>query len=211
MLDVTSENPQEFWEEFYHTKRTGSSGRPTGLLVRFAGDLAPGRALDLGASHGDDVIWLAERGWQALGLDISVTAVARAQARAAELGLGERARFEARDLGEGLPDGPFDLVTAFYLQSPVELDRAKILTAAAARVAPEGHLLVVTHASAPPWAGQKGGHGDFPTLEEELAAIERDRAAWTTLFAGEVEREATGPEGEKAMVADTVVFLRRAR
>lgn len=44
-------------------------------------------ALDLGCGHGDNTLRLAERGYRALGLDVSATAVARARRRAADTGL----------------------------------------------------------------------------------------------------------------------------
>ncbi len=207
----TPQDPQAFWEEFYRTRRTGSAGKPSAMLVRYAADLPAGAALDLGASHGDDVLWLAERGWQATGIDISETALERARQRARDLGLGARARFEVRDLAAGLPEGGFDLITALYFQSPVELPRPAILRAAAARVAPGGHILVVAHAAAPPWAGDMAKHAQFPTVASELEALDCDPTRWTVLMASVVEREGTGPDGIKAQLRDTVVLARRNR
>lgn len=202
-------DPLAFWEDFYLTKRTGTSGRPSAALVTYASNLAPGTSLDLGASHGDEVLWLAERGWQAFGVDISPTAVARATKRAAELGLSARAHFEVRDLARGLPEGRYDLVTALYLQSPLTFPRADILRQAAERVAPGGHLLVVAHAAPPPWAADMGKGVDFPTVAGELAAIGADPARWTTLMAGVVARSVTRPDGSTASLDDNVVMLRR--
>ncbi|MGZ9812166.1 class I SAM-dependent methyltransferase [Pseudoroseicyclus sp. H15] len=210
MTDLPAADPRAHWEEFYQTQRTTTSGRPSGALLRFAADLAPGRALDLGASHGDDVLWLAARGWQALGVDISQTAVSRARLRAEEAGLSQKATFEVRDLAEGLPEGPFDLVTALYLQSPVELPRAGILRAAAAAVAPGGHLLVVSHAAPPPWAPPGHRHHDFPTVESELADLGAPLPGWETRLAELVERPGKGPNGETAPLLDSVIFLQRA-
>ncbi|WP_373354810.1 class I SAM-dependent methyltransferase [Pseudoroseicyclus sp. CXY001] len=209
MTEDQTLDPQGWWEDFYRTRRTSTSGRPSAMMLRFATGLAPGRALDLGASHGDDVLWLAARGWEALGLDISPTAVGRAEARAAEAGLAGRARFEARDLEAGLPEGRFDLVTALYFQSPVTpFPRAQILRAAAALVPPGGHLLVVAHAAPPPWASGKHG-GDFPTVESERADLAADPALWDEVVADVVARPGTGPEGEAAELLDTVLFLKR--
>ena len=39
------------------------SGKPNPQLVADTAELAPGRALDVGAGEGADAIWLAERGW----------------------------------------------------------------------------------------------------------------------------------------------------
>ncbi len=204
-------DPSAFWEDFYRTKRTGTSGRASSLLVRFAGDLPAGTALDLGASHGDDVLWLAGRGWQATGLDISETAIRRAVQRATDLGLSDRARFRVHDLAKGLPAGGFDLITALYFQSPVDLPRPAILRDAAGHVSPGGHILVVAHASAPPWSMAEGKDAAFPTVAEDLEAMRADPAVWSTVVADVVEREATGPDGTVARLQDTVVMLRRER
>lgn len=201
-------SPEEFWESQYQTKRTSASGDPSALLVRYAEGLPPGVALDLGCSHGDDAIWLASRGWRVVGVDISATAVERAALRAAEAGLGDRARFERRDLAEGLPEGPFDLVTAFYFQSPVELPRAEILRAALTAIAPGGRLLSVVHGSFPPWRTPSPDMR-FPTPEEELDALGPLSEHWTVRVAEAVERTAKGPEGQEAAVTDTVLLLER--
>lgn len=206
--DVMQE-PEAFWEDFYRTRRTGTAGRPSSLLVRYAAGLPPGTALDIGASHGDDVLWLAAQGWQASGIDISQTAVERAKVRAEELGLAARAHFEARNLADGLPDGRCDLVTALYFQSPVDLPRPAILRAAAQKVAPRGHILVIAHAAAPPWAGDMAKDATFPTVADEVEALACDPAEWTTVMAEIVEREGTSPDGDKALLQDTVVMLQR--
>lgn len=207
-MDAASKTPDAFWEDFYLTKRTTSTGKPTGALQRFAQDLPPGRSLDLGASHGDDVIWLAERGWQALGVDISPVATERARQRAATLDLADRAEFRAMDLSAAFPAGQFDLVTAFYFQSPLHLPRAKILGQAAQAVASGGHLLVISHAAPPPWSNHRQ-EDPFPTVESELEAIRYELANWTAVTAKLADRPAKLPSGETAMLQDTVIMLRR--
>lgn len=209
MQDDVLQDREAFWEDFYRNHRTGTAGRPSALLLRYAADLPPGTALDLGASHGDDVLWLAARGWQAMGIDISRTAVDRATARAMELGLAGRAQFEARDLADGMPNRRYDLVTALYFQSPVDHPRPAILRAAADHVAPGGHILVVAHAAPPPWAGDRAKSMAFPSVASELADLACDPAGWTRVVARIDEREGTSPDGDKAILQDTVVMLRR--
>lgn len=200
--------PEDFWEDFYQTRRTSASGKPSMILVRYAEDLPPGAALDLGCSRGDDAIWLAARGWRATGLDISATAIERAKRRAQEAGVGDRVRFARHDLAQGLPEERFDLVTALYFQSPVELPRANILRSAASAVASGGRLLIVAHTSPPPWSNAPSDTR-MPTVAEELEALSLDAAGWAVRVAETLERQATGPDGQTAILSDTVVFAER--
>ncbi len=45
-----AENPVEFWEDHYRTKKTAYSGTPGELLVRYVADLTPRRVVDIGCS-----------------------------------------------------------------------------------------------------------------------------------------------------------------
>jgi SAM-dependent methyltransferase len=72
------------------------------------------RVLHLQCHFGEDTLTLAQRGAQAVGLDFSGAAIAAARGLAAELGLGDRARFVEADLYQAAeavaePAG-FDLV-----------------------------------------------------------------------------------------------------
>lgn len=149
------------WERRYADREHLWSGRVNGVLADVAAGLVPGRAADLGCGEGGDVIWLAEHGWRALGVDVSPTAVERAGAETARRGLNGRARFIAADLATwDAGDALFDLVTVSYLHSwDPPIPRTAILRRAAATVAPGGRLLVTSHAAPPPWAGHGSGHG----------------------------------------------------
>jgi len=78
--------------------------------------LPPGRAVDLGCGTGGNALFLAEHGFDAVGVDFSRVAVEQAQRAAERLGLADRARFVVGDVtAERSPgaDGPFDLVVAY--------------------------------------------------------------------------------------------------
>jgi len=113
---------EAFWEPHYAASDPGTGG-PNPVLVDLVGELAPGRALDLGCGGGGDALWLAQRGWAVLTVDVSATALARAADRTAGAGLTDRVRTERHDLTATFPHGAFDLVSAQYLLSPVEFDR----------------------------------------------------------------------------------------
>jgi hypothetical protein len=144
-------------------------------------------------------------------VDVSATALERARAFSESRALGtEQISWQQIDLAEDFPAGEFELVSACFLASPIELPRAAILQRAAAAVASGGTLLVVSHAGAPPWAGPSDSHRhDFPTPEEELAALDLQDDVWDIRCAEVRSREATGPDGERASLEDTVVIARR--
>lgn len=206
---VENANPQYFWENRYADSERVWSGRVNSVLSALVSELEPGRALDLGCGEGGDVIWLARQGWDAVGIDISATAVRRAATHAAlETIEAGSAEFRSGHLPEHMPDGPFDLISAFFLQSPVALDRAAILKAAADRVEVGGHLLAVSHATAPPWAQHGHGPAEMPTVEGDLAAL-RPRSAWR-IKVGEVRhRQAVGPDGQEVTLDDAVIFAEK--
>ncbi|GAA1857430.1 class I SAM-dependent methyltransferase [Myceligenerans crystallogenes] len=203
--------PAEFWEDRYAGSDGVWSGRVNQVLSDVAGDLPPGRALDLGCGEGGDAVWLARQGWTVTGVDLSPTAVARGRAAAAAAGIPpERAEFVAHDLATWTAETTYNLVTASFLQSwPVEIPRADILRRATGAVAPGGRMLVLAHAAAPSWAPPEMTEGyPFPSPERDLAALQLG-AGWTVLAAETRERPVTSPEGDPATLLDSVVLVKR--
>lgn len=209
---------RDWWEQRYAERDGIWSGRVNAVLADVVSGLppAPGgrarRALDLGCGEGGDVVWLAEQGWDALGIDLSVTAIERGSRASVSAGVEERTAFVAADLATWSTAARFDLVTASFLQSwPVEIPRAAILRRAAGFVAVGGHLLVTAHAAP--------SHDDlpselreyrFPTPDEDLTALQLDDA-WEVVAAELRPRTATTPDGDPHQVVDSVVLVRRAR
>lgn len=199
---------EEFWEKHYGSREKRQTGKPNAALVRFAESLPVGLALDLGCAEGNDSIWLAQRGWRVIAVDVSATALERAAAKAADVGVAERIEFQRHDLAESFPEGEFDLISAEFLQSPIEFPRAQVLQRAAKSVAPNGLLLVVEHASVAPWSWADPDT-IFLAPEQSLAELELTPGDWTHEFVGAPERQATGPNGKTATVKDNVLALRR--
>ncbi|ACQ80381.1 Methyltransferase type 12 [Beutenbergia cavernae DSM 12333] len=206
-----SDELTRFWESRYGEEGQVWSGKPNDVLVSVAADLPPGRALDLGCGEGGDAIWLALRGWEVTGVDVSTAALARAADAARRAGVPEgRIRWEAADLATRSDGDTYDLVTAFFLHSPVEIPRSTILQRAARRVAPGGRLLVVTHAAAPSWSDAHDHHGyRFLSPDEEVAALDLDPEAWDVVVSELRRRDTTGPDGRPATLDDGVVLARR--
>ncbi|MCV7168364.1 class I SAM-dependent methyltransferase [Mycobacterium manitobense] len=200
---------QKFWDELYGARERVWSGRVNPWLAETAAPLSPGRALDLGCGEGGDSVWLAEHGWLVTAVDISPTALDRAAAAAEAAGVTARIDFQRHDLLESFPDGEFDLVSAQFLQSPLDFDRDTVLRRAVAAVAPGGVLIVVDHGAAPPWAHEMARKHRFLSVDEVIDPIGLDPAEWQRVRAEPVERSATGPDGEAGTLLDNVIVLRR--
>ncbi|MFT3877196.1 MAG: FAD-dependent oxidoreductase [Propioniciclava sp.] len=199
----------DFWEERYAGSEQVWSGKVNRVLAEVAATLTPGRALDLGCGEGADVIWLAQHGWDAIGADISPTAIGRAQAAADAARVAGNARFVVADIAH-VPAGAFDLVTASFLHSPAELPREDILRQAADVVAPGGHLLITSHVGPPPWADPADTHHHrFATPQEEVEQLALDPQRWQVVVAEVRPRETTAPDGAPTTIDDGVVLIRR--
>jgi SAM-dependent methyltransferase len=100
------------WNESYASGQLPwDTGQAEPLLVEFvtSGAVRPGPTLEIGAGTGTNAIWMAERGFDVLGVDVSPLAVERADAKMERRGL--RCRFAALDfLAAPPPGGPFQFV-----------------------------------------------------------------------------------------------------
>jgi SAM-dependent methyltransferase len=196
------------WEQHYGERERIWSGRVNVQFADVVGDLTPGRALDLGCGEGADSVWLAERGWTVVAVDISDTALGRAREAASARGVADRIEFAQRDLSEGLPEGSFDLISSQFLHSKVPLDRETILASAAVALLPGGVLVIVDHGAPPPWTS-KLDHHEFPSAEEVVAGLNLNADEFEQVRVDAVERQAVGPEGEQRPWMDNVIVVRR--
>ncbi|HEY8546705.1 MAG TPA: FAD-dependent oxidoreductase [Acidimicrobiales bacterium] len=136
------------WDRRYGDDAPVWSGNPNGTLVREVEDLAPGRALDVGAGEGGDALWLAERGWRVTATDISARALARVAAEAARRGLDVECRRRDANALDAFEPAAYDLVSLQYGAIPRTPDQRGLRNLLGA-VAPGGTLLVVAHDPAP--------------------------------------------------------------
>lgn len=196
------------WERRYAEQDRSWSGRVNAAVAAVVEGLEPGTALDVGSGEGGDVVWLAERGWHAIGVDVSPTAVERASALARSR--DAQADFRVGD-GAAAVDGEFDLVLASFLHSwEPDFPRIRLLRDAATRVAPGGRLLVVSHAATPPWGPAMHDHALLlRPPAEEFALLGLDRDAWQSEIVEIRSRAATAPDGTPARLDDGVLLLRR--
>lgn len=198
-------DPQRYWEERYRDASPQTSGKPGKALEQFAGPLEPAHALELGCGKGDDSVWLANKGWTVVAVDISSIALGYAAANAERAGVTSRITFEQHQLPQSLPEGRFDLVVASFLPAQ---PREDVFRRAAGAVAPGGHLLIIDHASRVPWSSAPPDT-TFPTPEETLAGISLDEKDWKRGYVGELERRVEDRDGNDVTVRDGIVFLER--
>ena len=109
-------------------------------VVRVAGELPPGTALDLGCGSGQNSIWLGAHGWRVHGLDVARGAIARAEAAAAAASVD--ATFERADVTTWRSRDRYDLVISTYALPSRGPGRLHALTVARDSVAPGGTLLI---------------------------------------------------------------------
>ncbi|MFY9920572.1 MAG: class I SAM-dependent methyltransferase [Mycobacterium sp.] len=200
---------QAHWDEHYGQRDQVWSGQVNVQFADVVADLPPGRALDLGCGEGADAVWLAERGWNVVAVDVSETALGRAREAASSRGVSDRIEFVQLDLSDGFPDGTFDLVSSQFLHSTIRLDRTMILAKAARAIRPGGLLVIVDHGSAPPWVSKLDHHHEFPSVEEVVAELDLSADEFERVRVEAVERQAVGPEGQERPWMDNVIVLRR--
>lgn len=142
-MDMT--DMRSLWDARYEAKGALWGAEPNQYLVEIAQTLDPGTALDLGCGQGRNSLWLASRGFEVTGLDLSPVAIEQATAVAAELELN--VSFESVDLTTWDPsDRIWDLVVLTYLhlsnkRRPVVHDAARRAVAAGGRVVVIAHHL----------------------------------------------------------------------
>jgi SAM-dependent methyltransferase len=135
--------PQNDWNSRYAAgDLPWDTGHPTRHLVELVeeGTVPAGRALEIGCGTGTNALWLAGRGFDVLGVDLSPLAIERALAKAAATSAG-RCRFEALDfLVNTPPGGPFEFIFdrgCFHVFDDPET-RARFAARVAALLAPDG-------------------------------------------------------------------------
>lgn len=154
---------------------------PNAHLLAEAAGLPAGRALDAGAGHGSEALWLAARGWHVTAVDFSAVALAHARGRAEQADLAGRIEWIEGDLGAwSPPPGAFDLVTCLHVH--VVGSVTETVRRLGIGVAPGGTFVLVGDPAA---AGQTQ-----VSVETACEALDGDR--WEVLVAEDRPRARGG-------------------
>lgn len=175
-----TEQDRIHWDDRYETRGAPpvESIGPPAAFAPF-GDMFPtnGHALDLACGPGVASVWLARRGLEVWGVDISAVAIEQARGLAERSGVGDRCRFDVVDLDDGLPAGsPADVIVCYRFRDR-RLDQAII-----ERLAPGGLLAVtalsVVGAEPGRFRAAPGGLTTAFAQLEVIAADESQGEAW---------------------------------
>jgi cyclopropane fatty-acyl-phospholipid synthase-like methyltransferase len=164
------------WDDSYTAEQPApwDIGRPQQVFAGLADEgLLTGGVLDAGCGTGEHALLAATHGAQALGVDLSPTAIGRARAKAAERGL--TARFEVADMLEFRPAGPdsFDVVIDSGLfHSFSDDDRPRYVDSLASLVRRGGRCYLMCFSDRQP-----GDWGPRRVRQDELVAAFSD--GWT--------------------------------
>lgn len=164
------------WDAKYNGLQTRPAGPPDEWLRRHAGQLSPGRSLDLACGLGHNSIWLAQLGWGVDAVDISPIGLSVA-AQIAELSGCTSVTWIAADLDTFRPDeAQYDLVIVFRF-----LDR-KLPPLVERSLRPGGLLVYETFSQAQ--LTREGSHirspqftlapGELPSLFPNLVVVETE-------------------------------------
>lgn len=134
--------PDHDWNDNYAAgDLPWDTGVPDDALVATveAGSIPAGRTLEIGCGTGTNALWLATRGFNVLGVDVSTLAIDRARAKLNDAALA--CRFEVRDfLADDAPAGPFEFVFdrgCFHGFGPADI-RTQFAARVASLLAPSG-------------------------------------------------------------------------
>jgi cyclopropane fatty-acyl-phospholipid synthase-like methyltransferase len=164
-----------FFNLFYLRRPPWDTGITPPELVSFAQSHPPGRALDLGCGTGTNVIYLAQRGWQATGVDFVRGAIRQARRKAHQAGL--QVDFYQSDVTRlsGI-HGPFDLILdmgCFHSLTPQ--GKTAYMQNLASLLAPGGTFLLYAFVTENDEAGRLSGltPADRVQLQQRFAQVQR--------------------------------------
>ena len=205
-----SDETQAFWNKMYRGRDRSRHAEPHPYLQEALASAAPGRALELGCGDGVSAVWLASHGWTVTAVDVSQVALDAAAERAQRDGVSSRITWQQADLRDWTTQETFDLVAAFFLHTPLELNCAAVLARVAAQTRRDGILLSVGHFTLPPWAWDPDDTDSLLSASQLATALGTHEPEWRTVLAEELPRAVTSHDGHAGTVLDAVLHVVRA-
>ena len=133
-----SEKDRHRWDQKYDQAQPAETLRADDWLVDTLKNTPPGRSLELACGLGENAVWLATRGWQVDGVDVSARGLSVASRLAARHGVTPR--LITADLDHFVPlQNVYDLVVVFRF-----LDRGRLPGPITEALAPGGLLIYET-------------------------------------------------------------------
>jgi SAM-dependent methyltransferase len=183
MLRTRQDGWQVIFNNVYSNAKAEFSQRPSALLVAAVEGRTPGNALDAGMGQGRNAVFLALKGWQVTGFDVSDTglAIARRNAEKAGVQLTTVHQNEKQfDYGESR----WDLMAFTYVPFPVEnQDYVRRLQRA---LRPGGLIVIESFASSTGSAGRRPVDIDPAALRQAFGEFQivrfddvEDTPEWT--------------------------------
>jgi SAM-dependent methyltransferase len=141
-LAVAQGSKRTFDEIYSNPNWTPFSKEPSAFLVSSIKDVKPGKALDVATGQGRNAVYLATKGWDVTGFDISEVGLKAANENAAKAGVKIttlKARFEDFDYGTAR----WDLICFIYVPTQSTVD-SKFIARIRTALKPGG-LMLYTH------------------------------------------------------------------
>ncbi|MEC7276322.1 MAG: class I SAM-dependent methyltransferase [Bdellovibrionota bacterium] len=136
---------RDAWNERYDRPNFIWTKKVDELLADEVKDLAPGKALDLGSGEGRNAVWIADHGWNVLGVDISDVAIKKAKSLAESSNVSDSTAFQVEDLNSYTPqESSYDLVLLMFIHVSMK-EMEGILKKAVKALKPGGTFLLVGH------------------------------------------------------------------
>jgi len=146
------DNPAAIFDKIYASEAPPFNAEPSAFLARAVDGVAPGKALDIAMGQGRNSLFLARKGWQVTGYDVSSVGLSQAQAAASKAGLKiETVQKSHADFDFGADR--WDLVVMVF--PGTSMDDLELLRKIKASMK-KGAMIVVEQFNAPPGEGAKG-------------------------------------------------------
>ena len=197
------DDAERFWDERFATPEYIFGTEPNRFLASQADRFASGYwVLDVACGEGRNSVWLASRGCEATGFDISGLALQKARHLAEELAVSvafEQADIRTFDWGRT----PFDVIVCIFIQFAAPADRERLFSGFLAALKPGG--LVLLQGYTPKQLEYRtGGPGDVAHLYTR-AMLEAAFAAFELVHLE--EHDAVLAEGSKHVGRSALIDL----